>query len=168
MSTYIRWLKPGAAAATTPGAVQEPEMNTELQAVTYGNFNSVKESQSWFLNSDSFPTENLRSQQKIQVFQSNKTTSSPTALGLLLRSSIFKELVEKNSIINIEERDCGEYMSNQPQIGNDDEYGEILYDGNGGIPFVFSSADHGIGIELQGQFNFSYNLHNNSLLETPL
>lgn len=165
LSTYIRWLKPGA---TIPGAAQEPETNTELQTVTYDNFSSGKEC---FYNSEAFTTDDLKSQQKQEnIFQSNflvsscnKTSSSPTALGLLLRSSVFKELVEKNSVINKEESDVADNIRNQPQMSSDDEYAEILYDGNGineDIPFMH-------GIELQGHFNLSHNLYS-SLLGTLL
>lgn len=73
-------------------------------------------------------------------------TSSPTALGLLLRSSIFRELVEKNSNVSEDEIDVDE-TKNQQQIGTDDEYGEIFYDGIGDIPLVYSSNKD--GIELQ-------------------
>ncbi|THF99473.1 hypothetical protein TEA_016345 [Camellia sinensis var. sinensis] len=47
------------------------------------------------------------------------------------------------------------YTEHQLQIGNDDEYARILYDGNGDIPFVLSSSRH--VVEFQGELHFTYN-----------
>ncbi|GMP30462.1 hypothetical protein CsSME_00005123 [Camellia sinensis var. sinensis] len=49
----------------------------------------------------------------------------------------------------------GEDTEHQLQIGNDDEYARILYDGNGDIPFVLSSSRH--VVEFQGELHFTYN-----------
>lgn len=159
LSTYIRWLKPGA---TSPGITQVPELNVESQSVTYDNFNTNKEGQSSFYNAKAFTIDDMKTEQKQEplprnhsLTSFNKKSSSPTALSLLLKSSIFKELVEKNSLINKEENDVVGESTNQPQMSSDDEFGEVVYDGiNGDIPFSLSSTtDH--GFEFQGQFSFS-------------
>lgn len=159
LSTYIRWLKPGATSAGIP---QVPEINVESQSVTYDNFNTNKEAQSSFYNAKAFSVDDIKTEQKQEALPRNhsltsfnKKSSSPTALSLLLKSSIFKELVEKNSLINNQENDVVEETTNQPQLSSDDEFGEVVYDGiNGDIPFSLSStADH--GFEFQGQFSFS-------------
>lgn len=160
LSTYIRWLKPGA---TSPGIPQVPEINVESQSVTYDNFNTCKEGQSSFYNAKAFSVDDIKTEQKQEaqprnnsLTSFNKKSSSPTALSLLLKSSIFKELVEKNSLINNnQENDVVEETTNQPQMSSDDEFGEVVYDEiNGDIPFSLpSSTDH--GFDFQGQFSFS-------------
>ena len=68
-------------------------------------------------------------------FSSNKS-SSPTALGLLLRSSLFRELVEKNSNVSGEEDDGEATKDQQTQIATDDDLGGIFFDSFSDIPFV--------------------------------
>lgn len=160
LSTYIRWLKPGATSAGIP---QVPEINVESQSVTYDNFNTNKEAQSSFYNAKAFSVDDIKTEQKQEALPRNhsltsfnKKSTSPTALSLLLKSSIFKELVEKNSLINNQENDVVEETTNQPQLSSDDEFGEVVYDGiNGDIPFSLSSSTVDHGFEFQGQFSFS-------------
>ncbi|KAL7190475.1 hypothetical protein ACSBR2_022705 [Camellia fascicularis] len=153
LSSYIRWLQPGA---NNPIAVQEQQMNTESQSVPSSNFSSGEEFQSLF-HVDNFSVDDLNFPQKQEVIERKfpvskyAESSSPTALGLLLRSSVFKELVEKNSNVFEDEID-GEDTKHQLQMGSDDEYARILYDGNGDIPFVLSSNR-----EFQGELHFTYN-----------
>ncbi|CAL8130394.1 unnamed protein product [Prunus armeniaca] len=67
-------------------------------------------------------------------------SSSPTALGLVLQLSIFRELVQKNSNFSEDESTDGEETKDQPQagLGSDDEFGGIFYDGIGDNPFACS------------------------------
>ncbi|THG19257.1 hypothetical protein TEA_026232 [Camellia sinensis var. sinensis] len=154
LSSYIRWLQPGA---NNPIAVQEQQMNTESQSVPSSNFSSGEEFQSLLFHVDNFSVDDLNFPQKQEVIERKfpvskyAESSSPTALGLLLRSSVFKELVEKNSNVFEDEID-GEDTKHQLQMGRDDEYARILYDGNGDIPFVLSSNR-----EFQGELHFTYN-----------
>nr|QNI23753.1 AP2/ERF transcription factor [Camptotheca acuminata] len=165
LSTYIKRLKPGSNTAV---ATQESQINAELQAVESSNFISG----SMLFPSSSFMVDELNSPQKQEVLErkfpvtSCNKSSSPSALGLLLRSSIFRELVEKNSNVSEDDND-GEDTKNELQMGSDDEYTGmgIFYDGIGDIPFVLSSNNH--GIELQGEFHFNYN-HQGNLLQTEL
>lgn len=66
---------------------------------------------------------------KTPQISSNKT-SSPSALDLLLRSSIFRELVRKNSNVSGDETDGEETKDQQQQVG-DGELGGIFYEGIG-------------------------------------
>ncbi|KAK2966931.1 hypothetical protein RJ640_002116 [Escallonia rubra] len=157
LSTYIRWLKPGA---NTQVSAQEQKTNADSQAVPPCNFTLREESQPFFSHTKAFAVDDLRSPIKQEVLQrkfpatSCNKSSSPTALGLLLRSSIFRELVEKNSSSSDEGND-GEDTKSQPQFSSDDEYPGIFHNGAADIPFVLSSDGH--AIEFQGGFNFSYN-----------
>lgn len=159
LSTYIRWLKPGAGNPID--ASHELEILPEPPAISSVTTNtSTTDESTSFLNTNyPFTSDYLNSSQKQQVFDAKvplsactKSSSSPTALGLLLRSSIFRELVEKNSNISAEEDETDvvddRQPKNQPQVGSeDDEYSGIFYDGINDIPFVCSSNRD--SIELQ-------------------
>ncbi|KAF2316233.1 hypothetical protein GH714_041574 [Hevea brasiliensis] len=144
LSTYIRWLKPGVAVQ-----VAANETETVIDPQTLPSTNSYiarEESKPSFLSTTQFSSDYLDSPQKQEVFQNNipvspcNKASSPSALSLLLRSSIFKELVEKNSNVSEDDND-GEETKNQPQIGSDDEFGGIFYEGIGDIPFAYSNKE---------------------------
>ncbi|KAF3444757.1 hypothetical protein FNV43_RR14450 [Rhamnella rubrinervis] len=152
LSTYIRWLKPEAGNqidATKSEILSEPP--------TISSTTTTDESTSFLNTNYPFASDYLNSPQKgfdtkLPLSTHNKSSSTPTALGLLLRSSIFRELVEKNSSTTAEEdaTDGGDdhQQKNQPQAGNeDDEYGGIFYDGINDIPFACSSNRD--SIELQ-------------------
>ncbi|KAF8390254.1 hypothetical protein HHK36_024779 [Tetracentron sinense] len=152
LSTYIRWLRPGASPLI---ASQEPRSSLESRTLPSSNLVPSEEPESSFCHANTFTTDDLGSPQKQEFFQRNipvsplNRSSSSTALSLLLRSSIFRELVEKNSNATddeIEENDT----RHQPQIGSDDEYSGIFYEGISDIPYVDSSnGDTMPSIELQ-------------------
>ncbi|XP_059451364.1 ethylene-responsive transcription factor WRI1-like [Corylus avellana] len=153
LSTYIRWLKPGA---NTAAAAHEPQAITEPQTVASPtSYTPREESKSSFFHTNPLPTADyLDSPPKQEVFQSkiplsscSKSSCTTTALGLLLRSSVFKDLVEKNSNLSEDDSDGEEPKNIQAQVGSDDDFGGIFYYGIGDIPFVCASA--GDGIELQ-------------------
>lgn len=105
-------------------------------------YSPIEESKSLALHSSTLNSDYLNSSQKHEVFE-NKTyqisstkSSPPTALGLLLRSSIFRELVEKNLNISGDETDREDTKGQQPQIAGDDELGGIFDDGIVDIPFL--------------------------------
>ncbi|XP_062153361.1 AP2-like ethylene-responsive transcription factor At1g79700 [Alnus glutinosa] len=152
LSTYIRWLKPGT---NTSLAAHEPQAITEPQTMASPTgYTPREESKSLFFHTNPLLTADyLDSPPKQEVLQSKiplkSSSTTTTALGLLLRSSIFKELVEKNSNLSEDDSDGdGEEPKNiQAQIGSDDDLNGIFYDGVGDIPFVCTS--NGDGIELQ-------------------
>ncbi|KAL6294677.1 hypothetical protein ACE6H2_002819 [Prunus campanulata] len=105
LSTYIRWLRP----VTNSLGSQEPKLNTEsLPMPASSNIIPSKEGkQMSMFQPNSFPVDDIDTSRNRDIFQGQqrqpipispctKSSSSPTALGLLLQSSIFKELVEKN------------------------------------------------------------------------
>ncbi|GMY13584.1 ethylene-responsive transcription factor WRI1-like isoform X1 [Fagus crenata] len=154
LSTYIGWLKPGA---NTSLATHEPQAILEPQTLmSPTNYTSKEEPQSLFFHSNSSATDYLKSPQKnSDIFESKipinscNKSSPPTALGLLLRSSVFKELVEKNSNIPEDYTD-GEEPNNQAVIGSDDDFCGIFYDGIGDIPFVCTSNEDSIELQERG------------------
>ncbi|KAG6719787.1 hypothetical protein I3842_03G024300 [Carya illinoinensis] len=137
LSTYIRWLKPGANAA------YETQTLTDLQTLACPC--QLIPIQKRNRNPPSFTQEVFQSKNPFNAC--NKSSSSPTALGILLRSSVFKELVEKNSNISEDDTD-GDEPKNQAQIGSNDDYAGIFYDGIGDIPFV-CTYNRDDSIELQ-------------------
>lgn len=138
LSTYIRWLKPGVAAQVAANEA-ETVIDPQMLPSTHNSYITREESKPSFLNTTQFSSDYLNSPLKQEVFQSNKA-SSPTALSLLLRSSIFRELVEKNSNVSEYEND-GEETKNQPQMGSEDEFAGLFYDGIGDIPFAYSNKE---------------------------
>jgi hypothetical protein len=153
LSTYIRWLKP---RTNTSLAAHEPQAITEPQTMASPTgYTPREESKSLFFHTNPLLTSDyLDSPPKQEVLQSKtplkSSSTTTTALGLLLRSSIFKELVEKNSNLSEDDSDGEEPKNIQAQIGSDDDLDGIFYDGVGDIPFVCTS--NGDGIELQLHF----------------
>lgn len=148
LSTYIKWLKPEAAGNPISGL--ELDVGTEPQAMLpMTNYAPIDQDQYPFLNPGytspfEFSDIDLKyspSNPEV-VFQSNTPllsspsmstkSSSPTALGILLRSSIFRELVEKNLSASEDETD-GEEMKNQ-QL--DDQYDGFFFEEISDTPFV--------------------------------
>ncbi|GKV22433.1 hypothetical protein SLEP1_g32307 [Rubroshorea leprosula] len=63
-------------------------------------------------------------------------SSSPTALSLLLKSSIFKELVKKNLNLDRNDEDTQENDTENPsQKTNENEVGEVFYNGISHVSF---------------------------------
>ncbi|CAI9109633.1 OLC1v1009492C1 [Oldenlandia corymbosa var. corymbosa] len=152
LSTYIRWLKPGVNGQAS---IQESKTTTSPHALPSPNFYAAENSQSFFFQR-SFSTGDLNkydvSDAKLPVVR--KKSSSPTALGLLLRSSIFRELVEKNLTLSEEDNCPDGGSSNLSQEVNSEYLSGMFNNGNGDIPFVLSSD--GYDVELQEPFNFNY------------
>uniref|UniRef100_A0A3Q7GWA6 AP2/ERF domain-containing protein n=1 Tax=Solanum lycopersicum TaxID=4081 RepID=A0A3Q7GWA6_SOLLC len=127
LSTYIRWLKPGV---NTQMAFQELRSeNQAIQTNTNDIINPINDPQFTF-GSNYFSTtrETLppipQSQEPIErkmpLSPCNKPPS-PTALSLLLRSSMYRELVEKNSTTIANEKDDPN-MKNKQQVNTEDEF----------------------------------------------
>ncbi|XP_017613692.1 AP2-like ethylene-responsive transcription factor At1g16060 [Gossypium arboreum] len=149
LSTYIRWLKPNESL---PMAVEPEPVILPSQASTPGEESkpSVNHSSTAdYLNSS--PKQVVES--KIHVMNSNKC-SSTTALGLLLRSSIFRDLVEKN-VANVCEDESGSTDENEEKnkhlAGNDDEFCGLFYNGIGTeFPFFRSSMKDTMELQERG------------------
>lgn len=147
LSSYIKWLKP---ESTTEPNHESQTLQKESQTIASPNNSTLLQESKLLALQKSFfiPDYNLNSTEKQESsienknysFLSNKSTS-PTALSLLLRSSLFKELLEKNSNVSEDE------VAKEQQIASDDELGEIFYDGFGNISFDFDP--NRCSIELQ-------------------
>ncbi|XP_068636232.1 AP2-like ethylene-responsive transcription factor At1g16060 [Aristolochia californica] len=163
LSTYIRWLRPGSNNLLEP---QESRPSTETRALalapTTSNFQ--KEEPDTCFRYNPFVQDDLCPPHK-QEFQSrqisnvsfNKSSSSPTALGLLLRSSFFRELVEKNSSAAENEVEGDNVRQRQQITGSDDEYPSVFYDGIADVPLLCSK--NGVALpemELQEESATSY------------
>ena len=160
LSTYVRWLKP--AAGEIPEATQQESQKVpEAQKMTSpSNYTPILE-ESKTLAIHSNPLINidyLNSPQKQDAFD-NKTplfssskSSSPSALGLLLRSSTSTELVKMNSKISEDETD-EDTKDQQPINPGDDELGPIFYDGIGDIPFV-CDPNRAYSLDLHERYDF--------------
>ncbi|KAJ8750400.1 hypothetical protein K2173_014315 [Erythroxylum novogranatense] len=151
LSTYIRWLKPGVAAQVA--ANEQQAIVEDFQKLpAFNSYIHSEESIQSFFDSNQVTAEYFNPPQKPEILQnkislqSNKT-SSPTALGLLLRSSIFKELVEKNSNVSEDSEVDGDDMKIRPQTSSDHDYNGFFCEGINDIPFAFSSNKE--SIELQ-------------------
>lgn len=110
LSSYIRWLRPGESSEGPQGLTAAE--NAMLQADS--NCLSLNK-ETDFSNTNSFTIKNPAISEKHEIIERKMPLSpswskatSPTALGLLLRSSMFKELVEKTTTTGVaadEEKD---------------------------------------------------------------
>nr|XP_043633546.1 ethylene-responsive transcription factor WRI1-like [Erigeron canadensis] len=139
LSTYIRWLKPGTQ---TPAAFQEPETQPELTVTPFNNFGYIEESEAPFLDYSNSTIEKASLPQKQEMFETNfpfspGKKSSPTALGLLFQSSIFRDLVQKN-LNGCDDEDDDAEEKKEPQMVNDEEYTGLFYEADATFPFMIS------------------------------
>ncbi|GAU47546.1 hypothetical protein TSUD_284130 [Trifolium subterraneum] len=141
LSTYMRWLKSSAGNISEP-KLEKLELPESQTVASRSNYSPVEGSKSLVLHSSTYNNPDyLNSPQKYEVFDNNisstKSSSSPTALGLLFRSTIFRELVEKNSNISRDETEGEDTKDQQPQTasGVNDELDGIFYDGTGLSPY---------------------------------
>ncbi|KAI4387781.1 hypothetical protein MLD38_000184 [Melastoma candidum] len=149
LSTYIRWLKPGtsthAVALEQQAARQTEETEIVLENTGFNPRNDpIQLSQ---FSTNHFRTNYLEPKedvvmQKLPFNLNKKSSSSPTALGLLLRSSVFRELMQKNTPVNEDDTDAEE-AKNTINFHLDEEYPGLLYDGttgNGGFQYMCSTG----------------------------
>lgn len=150
LSTYIRWLRPGSNSLAA-NSQEQPKPN--IPDFNRNNPSKEEKQMSIFNPNNSF-TEDIDTSRTRDIFQSQstmppisptcttKSSNSPTALGLLLKSSIFKELVEKNLNDENEESDDdkNDTIKNLlPQTNGTENLKRILYEGIHNIPFSCSS-----------------------------
>ncbi|KAD5961097.1 hypothetical protein E3N88_12570 [Mikania micrantha] len=140
LASLRRWLKPGTQTTA------ESQANTGLAVSRFNNFSLENESEPQFYDYSDTNAEitSLPQKQKVSSkinlpFNPSKK-SSPTALGLLFQSSMFRDLVQKN-LNGCEEKDDAEDKKNQPMMGvdDDDEYLKgMFYKTDENFPFMFS------------------------------
>ncbi|XP_057757411.1 AP2-like ethylene-responsive transcription factor At1g16060 isoform X2 [Arachis stenosperma] len=156
LSNYITWLKPSHQNSQDPKPETEVVLNSQT-LTSPSNYapNPIQHSKPLPFDNTSFISlDHLNYPENQEVFDnkmyrfSSSKSSSPTALGLLFRSSLFRELVEKNS-----NNACGdepdEYVrkDQQQNIASDDELGGIFCDGSDSISFFYDPNTN--GLELQ-------------------
>ncbi|XP_050371977.1 AP2-like ethylene-responsive transcription factor At1g79700 [Argentina anserina] len=151
LSTYIRWLRPGPNALVADSQEQQKPNIVDFNS----NIPSKEEKQMpIFSPNNSFAVEDIDTIRTRDIFQiqntmppispscTPKSSNSPTALSLLLKSSIFKELVEKNMTDENEESDDekSHVVKNLlPQANSTENLKRILFEGIHNIPFSCSS-----------------------------
>ncbi|KAL6007228.1 hypothetical protein ACLOJK_032724 [Asimina triloba] len=159
LSTYIRWLRPKTNSSSA--SQEQPTNCNETRPFPHPPTIFRKEETEFLLDGcNILSNDRLGSPDQkqdyypLQVPCTPSKSSSSTALSLLLRSSIFQELMEKNSNtaeIKDVEGDDHEGRFHQEQLGNDDDdFGGIFYDGTAtDIPYMCSSNATTLpGIEL--------------------
>ncbi|KAL1538665.1 hypothetical protein AAHA92_27381 [Salvia divinorum] len=152
LSNYIRWLKPGANAPVA--AAQDTKMGIDLPPLAPA-YLAREESQPLppSLKRKAYSAEDLQESFSCKNPVSHCSKPSPTALSLLFRSSLFRELLEKNSYVSEEEIQDGNTQI-ETGVGSGDGYGGMFSNESGDIPFVLSANRH--TIELQGQLDLDY------------
>ncbi|XP_075100631.1 AP2-like ethylene-responsive transcription factor ANT isoform X2 [Nicotiana tabacum] len=127
LSTYIRWLKPGANSQMSFQDIRSE--NQAIQMNTNDMINPINDpkfpfSSNYFTTTREtlppIPQSQEPIERKMPLSPCNKS-SSPTALSLLLRSSMYRELVEKNSTTTASEKE-GPNMKNKIQTNTEDEF----------------------------------------------
>ncbi|XP_072999042.1 AP2-like ethylene-responsive transcription factor At2g41710 [Typha latifolia] len=150
LSTYIRWLKPGD---TNSLSSQEHSLNEPRTFEAHDNFQDNIVEVEQFLN-NSYVIEEMSNgyDQQFVPHQlqggGSCSKSSPAALDLLLRSSMFQELMEKNkSTLDAEIEVMG---TRNERLQYDDEYNAIFYIGDADDALACSSdVDSVQNFELQ-------------------
>ncbi|XP_027351406.1 AP2-like ethylene-responsive transcription factor At1g16060 [Abrus precatorius] len=155
LSTYIKWLKPAGTSTTETKLESQAALESQTVA-SPSNYAPIEESKSLTLHTSFFSPDTINSPVKQENFGNNayqfssNKSSSPTALGLLLRSSLFRELVEKNSNVggvSGDEADGEVTKDQQAQLASDDDLGGIFYDSIGDIPFVCDPNRYNLELE---------------------
>ncbi|KAK4364687.1 hypothetical protein RND71_016045 [Anisodus tanguticus] len=129
MNTYIRWLKPSPNSQMTfQGLTSE---NQPIQINKTNDMTNPINDSSYSFNPNYFTTntEKLYAipqsqepiERKMPLISPCKKSTSPTALSLLFRSSLFQELVEKNSSTDSEESEENN-MKKQAQLSTQNEF----------------------------------------------
>ncbi|XP_008810103.2 AP2-like ethylene-responsive transcription factor At1g16060 [Phoenix dactylifera] len=161
LSTYIRWLRPGATNALNSTQVHHVRREAYAEQ-PLANLFSTAESGTLLSHRSPFVLEDMISPCKQELVphefpgSSSSSKSSPTALSLLFKSSMFRQLVEKNSNApNVEIE--GEDIKDQRQIrpGADSEYHGVFYEGIADASYGYSpNGDNKQGIELQESISY--------------
>ncbi|CAL9187360.1 unnamed protein product [Musa hybrid cultivar] len=164
LSTYIRWLKPGASSNVRNTTGEQHANIDEFCALQIPDNHFSTGQAEEHLNFNPFITEymNLQYKQEYTADQfpgggaaaavtgctGASSKSSPTALSLLLKSSIFRQLVDNFSAVKEEFEGDGTKERKRLQ-GEHDQSNGIFYEEMAGAPYVRDPNDeHGQRIEL--------------------
>ncbi|POO00015.1 AP2/ERF transcription factor [Trema orientale] len=149
LSTYIRWLRPVSSSLGT----QEPKPLTTATTTTTRNSQPLttfsylipgneRRDTSSFFHPNPFAVDDLEASKRQDILQQQQlqtpispcsNSNSPSALGLLFKSSVFRDLVEKNLCTENEEREENG-VKNLAQMKNDN-FDMISFDGIGNMNY---------------------------------
>ncbi|GMY26062.1 AP2-like ethylene-responsive transcription factor At1g16060 [Fagus crenata] len=135
LSTYIRWLRPGA------NSLASQESKSSIESYPFTNKETTEQS---IFQSNPFTVNGLDTPRKQEVFQSetpispSTKSSTPSALGLLLRSSLYKELTERN--LNVTDKETEETDTKfSLHSSSDSGVGGFFCNEIGNIPYMCSN-----------------------------
>lgn len=140
LSTYIRWLKPDSSAnnpqdtKSASGLLPAIDLSYQIPGKKENQLSILQQPNPYMIHDFNTP-------KKQDIFQIKSPTSpskSSSALGLLLKSSVFKDLVEKN--LNTAEEDEEIDTKILPLSGNSNGMTDIFFDGIDQGPFVYASG----------------------------
>lgn len=114
LSSYIRWLRPGTHDQK-PGTDPQP-FATSNSMQTRGNIEVSNSNMNSFSSPELDSTKKQDFSKYINPLSPCNKPSSPTALGLLLKSTVFRELMQRN--LNSSSEEAEEVEFKYPQEGN--------------------------------------------------
>ncbi|MQL79193.1 hypothetical protein Taro_011631 [Colocasia esculenta] len=160
LSTYIRWLRPAGTSHTLQNPQEQVRTNQmqtpTVQSFSAGLFQNAEARHSSFdtrprnpflAGGADSPCQQELPPHQIPVGSSCSRTTSPTALSLLLRSSMFRELVEKTATTGCEEEDGEDVKDQKEEMISGEEFDGMFCGGIADPAFVSSGHD-GPAIEL--------------------
>ncbi|KAL1365715.1 AP2-like ethylene-responsive transcription factor BBM1 [Arachis ipaensis] len=145
LSTYIRWLRPGGVHSTTS---QDQKPSTDPQIFTTSNpILATGATELSNFNFHPVPASELDITKKKEFSKFaaplspcyKSPSSSPTALGLLLKSSMFRELMQRN--LNSADEEAEEVELKYPQEGSDGIGGILNKNDTNSISYFGSSSN---------------------------
>ncbi|KAL7263398.1 hypothetical protein ACSBR1_001542 [Camellia fascicularis] len=148
LSTYIRWLRPGLNSLAPQ---DHPTQQMETQPINPSSTCILGNQPGFTFHFNPYTARDLgtgtgmtMTPQKFEILETkmpvspcNKSSTSPTALGLLFGSSMFREMVEKNSSVMNYDTDKNE--KKQSEAGGIDEFGGRFYNNMGSVEYGSSS-----------------------------
>ncbi|CAL5418255.1 unnamed protein product [Camellia sinensis] len=149
LSTYIRWLRPGLNSLAPQ---DHPTQQMETQPISPSSTCILGNQPGFTFHFNPYTAKDLgtgtdttMTPQKFEILETkmpvspcNKSSTSPTALGLRFRSSMFREMVEKNSSVTDYDTDKNE--KKQSEAGGIDEFGGRFYNNMGSVEYGISSS----------------------------
>ncbi|CAL5415602.1 unnamed protein product [Camellia sinensis] len=149
LSTYIRWLRPGL----NPLAPQDhPTQQMETQPINPSSTCILGNQPGFTFHFNPYIARDLgtgtgttMTPQKFEILETkmpvspcNRSSTSPTTFSLLFRSSMFREMVEKNSSVTDYDTDKNE--KKQSEAGGINEFGGRFYNNMGSVEYGSPSS----------------------------
>ncbi|KAJ7953762.1 AP2-like ethylene-responsive transcription factor [Quillaja saponaria] len=147
LSTYIRWLRPGensvASQEQKPIIDSQPMPSSSnliqtKETTDTSNFNPNQANPFGLDGLEVLPYKEQDISHYVTPLSPATKSSSPTALGLLLKSSVFRELMERNLNATAEDVEEDE-MKNSQLAGNNNGVEGMFFKGIGNMPYLCPS-----------------------------